>query len=64
MIAVNSHSLLFFRSLSALDMGAFFATMIDSVFFVFNIRLLFCSHVEIFWRLEYILRTVISQVGL
>ena len=50
--------------MSALDMEAFFATIIASVFFVFSIRLLFRNHVEIFWRLEFILRLRVSRVGL
>ena len=33
--------LLVFRSVSVLDMGAFFATIIASVFFVFSVKLLF-----------------------
>ena len=56
-------SSLLFRSMSALDMGAFFATIIASSFFVFSIRLLLRSHVEIFWRLEFILRTAVSRLG-
>ena len=34
-------NLLLFRSVSALDKGAFFATIIASVFFVFSVKLLF-----------------------
>ena len=48
---ITSNSDFLVYHLSALDMGAFFATIIASVFFVFSIRLLFRSHVEIFWRL-------------
>ena len=48
---ITSNSDFLVYHLSALDMGAFFATIIAFVFFVFSIRLLFRSHVEIFWRL-------------
>ena len=72
--AVDSHSYLFkgfnyiepniIRSMSTLDMGALFSTIIASVFFVFSIRVLFSSYVEIFWRLEFILRIAVWRVGL
>ena len=60
---ITSNSDFLVYHLSALDMGAFFTTIIASSFFVFSIRLLLRSHVEIFWRLEFILRTAVSRLG-